>query len=404
MPADRRLSTLGASGADVVAHVRRLARLIAGFHAAADRSPAIAAEGSSAAVRRRWTANLRETEAFRGTLLDQATHARISALALDYLAGREAFLDARAGAGMTVDGHGDLIAADVFCLPDGPRVLDCLEFDDRLRWVDVADDVAFLAMDLEHLGRPDLADRFVGWYVEFSGTPSVPSLQHHYIAYRAFVRAKVACLRATQGQSSAALDATAHADLALRHLLAGQVTLTLVGGPPGTGKSTLAGALADRSGAILLSTDAVRGEFADVEASDRYGAAAKVATYERLLDHARRALECGESVVADATWGDRGWRVRAAEVAVATSSRLVALQCRVPVEVAAARAQARLDRGGDRSEAGADVARALAARFDPWPGAVGIDTSGSPAEAVTGALAAMTAGTGDAILDPVRVT
>ena len=60
--------------------------------------------------------------------------------------------DARIRDGRIVDGHGDLLAEDIFCLADGPRILDCLEFDDRLRWVDGLDDAAFLAMDLERLG------------------------------------------------------------------------------------------------------------------------------------------------------------------------------------------------------------------------------------------------------------
>ena len=105
--------------------------------------------------------------------------------------------------GRVVDGHGDLLADDIFCLDDGPRVLDCLEFDDRLRWLDGLDDAAFLAMDLERLGAPDLAARFLDWYAEFAGDPAPASLRHHYVAYRAFVRAKVACLRYDQGDESA---------------------------------------------------------------------------------------------------------------------------------------------------------------------------------------------------------
>ena len=54
----------------------------------------------------------------------------------------------------------DLLADDIFCLAGGPALLDCLEFDDRLRYVDVVDDAAFLAMDLEFLGRPDLGECF----------------------------------------------------------------------------------------------------------------------------------------------------------------------------------------------------------------------------------------------------
>ena len=388
MPDALRLSTLISQGADVDDHLRALARLIAGFHASAERGPRIAAEGGGAGLRRRWSDNLREASAYRGTTLDESLHRSIHRLSLSYIDGRGPLLAERAAAGLSVDGHGDLIAEDIFCLPDYPRVLDCLEFDDRLRWVDVLDDVAFLAMDLERLGRPELAERFLGWYTELSGIPTVASLQHHYIAYRAFVRAKVACIRATQGVRESVGEADALARLALRHLQAGEVKLVLIGGAPGTGKTTLAAALADRLGGVLLSTDSVRKELPGRSAEDRYGDAAKAATYRELLARARLALEHGESVVADATWGASAQRQAAAELASTTASRIVMLECRLSTGIAAERAQRRLDAAADTSDAGAEVARYLAAQRDPWPDAVGIDTR-SATEALAAAISTL---------------
>ena len=101
-----------------------------------------------------------------------------------------------------VDGHADLLADDIFCLPDGPALLDCLEFDDRLRYVDVIDDAAFLAMDLEFLGRPDLADALPAQlHPAGRGRRAGRRCAHFYIAYRAVVRAKVDCVRHTQGHA-----------------------------------------------------------------------------------------------------------------------------------------------------------------------------------------------------------
>jgi aminoglycoside phosphotransferase family enzyme/predicted kinase len=389
MPDELRLSTMIRCGADVDDHLRALARLIAGFHAAADRGPQIAAEGSSIGLRRRWSDNLRETEVFRGDTLAEPLHDEISLQALRYIDGRNPLLDERAAVGLSVDGHGDLIAEDIFCLPDHPRVLDCIEFDDRLRWLDVLDDVAFLAMDLEHLQRPELAERFLDWYLEFSGSVAVDSLQHHYVAYRAFVRAKVSCIQARQGLTSAAAEADSYARQALRHLQLGEVTMVLVGGAPGSGKTTLARGIADRRGSVLLSSDEVRREM-PLDAEYRYRADAKEATYRELLRRARRLLEHGESVVADATWGEPAMRALASDVATATSSRVVAIECRAPVELAVARAQRRLAAGRDASEAGGDIARRLAEQRAPWPGALTIETDANVEQSLRHALAALT--------------
>ncbi|MET3803292.1 aminoglycoside phosphotransferase family enzyme/predicted kinase [Nakamurella sp. UYEF19] len=377
MPEALRLSTMIRRGADVEGNLRDLARLMATFHAGAERGPQIAAAGRPAALRHRWTDNLAETQKFLGTTLDPEMHRRITELALRYIDGRATLLEDRVARGMIVDGHGDLITEDIFCLPDHPRVLDCLEFDDQLRYVDVLDDIAFLTMDLEYLGRPDLARHFLDSYDGFSHTPSVTSLQHHYVAYRAFVRAKVACIRAAQGVPTAVAEADAHARLALAHLEAGEVTLTLVGGAPGTGKTTLATGLAELVGAVVLSSDVIRQDSLPPGPEGRYTEAGKMATYQELLARARLALDAGQCVIADATWAGTAVRELASAVALAGRSRLVAIECEAPLDLSAARAQRRLEAGHDRSEAGAVVARQLGAARDPWPEASSIDTSTS---------------------------
>ena len=260
MPEDRRLAHLVRSGAPVEGALRALARTVAVFHAAAPHDPEVTAEGSRDAVLRRWAAIVAEVRTTRVLAPDLV--AAVERLAGRFLAGRAPLIAQRCADDRIVDGHGDLVADDVFCLDDGPRVLDCLEFDDRLRFADGLDDAAFLAMDLERLGRPELATAWLDAYAAFSGDPAPAALRHHYIARRAFAQAKAACLRTAQGDPAAVADAHAHADLALRHLRSGAVRLVLVGGLPGTGKSTVAGGLADRVGAALLCGDRVCTELA----------------------------------------------------------------------------------------------------------------------------------------------
>ena len=381
MPDDRRLSTLVRAGAPVRDHLRDLARSLAAFHAAAGRGPDVTAEGSRDALGGRWAANVEQMRT-PDTVLAREMVDAVDRLAARFLAGRGPLLADRCADARIVDGHGDLIADDVFCLDDGPRALDCLEFDDKLRYLDCLDDVAFLAMDLERLGRPDLADDWLDDYLEFSGDPAPVALRHHYTAYRAFVRAKVACLRQQQGEAAAATDAAQYADLTVQHLEAGAVRLALVGGLPGTGKTTVGGALADRFGAVLLSSDRLRKELAGLSPTEpapaAYGEGLYTAErtdelYALLLRRAGELLVRGESVVLDASWTHARHREAAHELAARTHSDLVRLECRTPTDLAAARLASR---GPTASDATAVIGRAMSAAADPWPDAVTVCTSG----------------------------
>ena len=401
MPSDRRLSALVERGAPVDDDVRAIARLVAGFHAQAATSPGIAAAGSPATIRSKVERDLDELDAFAPALLDLEDLDEARRLALAFLEGRAALLEDRVARGRIRDGHGDLLADDIFCLPDGPRILDCIEFDDALRHGDVLADVAFLAMDLERLGAPDLAERLFSWYSEFAGERHPASLAHYYVAARALIRAKVACVRAVQGDTGGPALARSLVRLALAHLRRAQVRLVLVGGAPGTGKSTVARGLSDRFGWVVLRSDEVRkdvtgvGRAGDPAAEttgvlDRglYAAATTDATYEELLRRADRALRAGESVILDATWSDAARRTAARRVAGDTSATLVELRCELPSDVADARIERRQRERNDVSDADVAVAAALRDRFEPWPTAIPLSTA-APIDAMIASAASL---------------
>ncbi|MEV6019262.1 MULTISPECIES: AAA family ATPase [unclassified Streptomyces] len=403
MPADRRLSRLVRSGEPLDDVLRAVARRLAAWHAEAPRGRDVDEQGTRDALGARWEASFAQVRALAGGGPVPDGVPEVEQLVRRYLAGRERLFDSRIGQRRVVDGHGDLLAEDVFCLDDGPRVLDCLEFDDHLRYVDGLDDAAFLAMDLEQLGVPEAAAHFLAWYSEYSGDPAPPSLWHHYVAYRAFVRAKVSLIQAEQGAPGAESASRRLVTTTLRHLRTAAVGLTLVGGLPGSGKSTLSGALADRLEATLLSSDRLRKELAGIPpeqpAAAAYGEGLytpewTARTYAALLDRAAALLASGESVVLDATWTATEQRAAAQRVAERTGAELVALYCKVPDEVSAARLSAR---SPGTSDAGLDVAAAMAATEPAWPEAVTIDTSGPLESAASRALAAVRPwGTGQA--------
>lgn len=384
MPEDRRLSTLVTSGASVSSEVREVARRLAAFHAGAGTSGSICEAGGPQRLLHLWDDNLALLRRLGRGVIDPSAVDEVELRAHRYIAGRHPLLQRRVDAGLIRDGHGDLQADDIFLLEDGPRLLDCLEFDDRLRHGDVLSDAAFLAMDLERLGRLDLAREFLEAYREFTAESHPASLEHHYIAYRAHVRAKVKCISVAQGDAGARNAARALHRLSLEHLRMGSVRLVLVGGAPGTGKSTLAGLLGEQRGWTVLRSDAIRREvLADVaDLAERYSARARDLIYAETLSRAERLLVMGESVVLDATWAEGRWRAAAAGVAGRTTSDLYQLRCDVRPEVAQQRAAARRLSGIDVSEAGPREVDLVRRHFAAWPEAVTVGTEDTPAGAI----------------------
>lgn len=375
------LATMVTGGRSVTAELDRIAAVLAAFHRDAERSDAIDACATAGAVADRWRENLTELTRFTGDILAPDAVMEVERLVERFIAGRHSLFAQRIADRRIVDGHGDLLAADVFCLPDGPALLDCLEFDDRLRYVDGVDDAAFLAMDLEFLGRRDLAEHFIAQYGMLAGDQAPPALTDFYIAYRAVVRAKVDCIRVQQGWQEARADARRHLAIALAHLTDGAVRLIIVGGGPGTGKSTLAQSLAGEIGAHVVSTDDVRRE---LQRSGRIGGATGALhaglytaenvdiVYDELLRRARLLLDDGYTVILDGTWRNPEHRAHARRLAARCSATMLEFVCTTTLDDAKARISGR---GHTSSDATAEMAAPLAVDADSWAGAHRIDTT-----------------------------
>jgi uncharacterized protein len=341
-------------------------------------------------VRSNWEENFAQTAAFVPSLLPRAGQEGASRLVDSFFRDFGTLLEERQAAGYVRDGHGDLHSAHI-CLTEPLQIFDCIEFNPGFRIADTSADLAFLLMDLEFLGRRDLAATLLAAYRGGGGPdPGPERLITFYKAYRAWVRAKVDGLLARAPTAEEAARARAAAlsrryfSLALGYFAPRQLLLTC--GLMGSGKSTLARALAHVLGATLLRSDGVRKELAGTAAagSDRlpfgagiYSPAMTAATYERLLALAAAGLGNG-SVIVDAAFTDpkRRRSFLAAAAALGYPARI--LYCRCPAEVARRRLDRRREQGDDLSDGRPALYARQAATFAP-PGAqepcIAIDTT-----------------------------
>lgn len=203
--------------------VRRIACQLAAFHALARTGPGVDEHGSLSAIRANWEENFSQTARFIGCTIPSERYQQIQDFVEGVLAGQAGLFEQRVAQRRIREGHGDLHAGSICIQGWRIHLFDCLEFADRYRCSDVAAEVAFLAMDLDHFGRSDLAEAFVDGYVTRSGDSTLRLLLSFYQCYRAYVRGKVGSLRLDQPGISAAeraeivADARSYFDLAWRY-------------------------------------------------------------------------------------------------------------------------------------------------------------------------------------------
>ncbi len=364
-PQSAQLDRVLARGALTAAHVDRLADDIAAFHAHIAIAEPTDTFGTAASVRAPAVENFAQvhpcldTAATRtdGADLERWSEHTLNVLSTDF--------DARKCDGHVRECHGDIHLANMALLDDRVVVFDCLEFNANLRWVDVISEIAFLVMDLDYRGRADLARRFLNRYLERSGDYPGLRVLHHYLVYRALVRAKVACIRLRQDIDAPARDLArgdlaGHLGLALRYTQPRATPLVITHGLSGAGKTVLTQALLEQMGAIRVRSDIERKRLFGLDAEARsageierglYQPDATLRTYDRLQTLAQDILAAGFPVIVDATFLKQAQRDAFRALADARGVPFIVLDCRAPEAVLRARVSARGIKRKDASEA-----------------------------------------------------
>jgi len=340
--------------------VGRIGERIARFHADV---PAVATDTGAESVKR-W---LDDTFASLRGLTHRRRHRVLltgaERFAAAFITTRWDEFDRRAASGRVRDGHGDLRAKHVLLTGGDVVVVDCVEFEPQLRQIDVATDLAFLVMDLHAFARADLAMRLVGAYRAAGGDAGDDALVAWLAAYRALVRARVMLLRAPRQSREEAGRSRAIADrlLGVAERLVWQARgpgTFAVGGLAASGKTTLAKALARRTGLPYLSSDVARKAGAGIPLGQRadpavYAPEVSLRLYAQL--GARAALEPGGAIV-DATFGRSRERV-AFRDGHGAARPVLHVECVAPLALRIARAHARQRSRAGASDAGPDVVR-----------------------------------------------
>lgn len=343
LPQERMLDHLLHQGKVTPTMMQAIASRLTSFHREAATSPEIAAFGTREAIRFNTDENFEQTLSNVGTTFRKSDHSLLSEYTNAFLETQAVLLSRRVENGRIRDCHGDLHAAHV-CMTEEICIYDCIEFNDRFRYGDVASEVAFLAMDLDRYRRRDLSDAFADAYARLSGDGDIPALMPFYKSYRAVVRGKVEGFKLSdpmipeEERDRAKWLARTYFELA-RSYATGRGLLVIMSGLTGSGKSTVAEGLGQLLAGTVISSDMVRKHLAglavDSHQYEPYGEGIYSPewtrhTYDEMLLQAKPVLASAGHAILDASFLKSRERTLAVQAARQTGARAVLVECDAP--------------------------------------------------------------------------
>ncbi len=338
LPQDRMMDVLLKKDGVKPEMLGQVAALMSAFHSKAAISAEISSYGSMQMIQTNTDENFSQTEKYIGSLIPERTFGFIKDYTNEFIRRNSRVFSLRVSEGRIRDCHGDLHAAHI-CFGDEIYIYDCIEFNDRFRYCDVASEIAFLAMDIDRFGLADLSDAFVEAYLKASGDKGIAGLLDFYKCYRAYVRGKVACFKYDdpyiKDKDSILAEAKLYFNLAHKYADKRPVVI-LVTGLIGSGKTRTAAEVGRGLGYTVLSSDVIRKELAGVPATERhydeidsglYSPESTRKTYEEMLQRARGLLAAGRSVVLDASFKKRSDRQAAQDLARSAGAGFLVVEC-----------------------------------------------------------------------------
>lgn len=191
IPEERMLYSLVEAGKVTEDDVTRVGKYLARVYGNIPSDEKAQAFGTFDVISTNVIENFDQTRKYAGGPVSEETFKALESWSRSFLDKKSALFDMRIGEGCIKDCHGDLHLQHICIEDDVISVFDCIEFNERFRFGDVASDVAFLSMDFDFNGMKQFGDIFVNTYIEESGDVSLRDVLQFYKVYRAMVRAKV---------------------------------------------------------------------------------------------------------------------------------------------------------------------------------------------------------------------
>ena len=344
----------------------RLAEKIANFHMTADAATGDDPYGSPSAVRAPVLENFTQIRQTSAAASSPSELVELEKWAINECDRLEATFRARKAGGFVRECHGDFHLGNVALVNGEVTAFDCLEFSANLRWIDVQSEIAFMVMDLQARNRPDLAQRFLNRYLEFTGDYAGLEVLRFYLVYRAMVRAKVHALRGEQPHVDAQQRAVALAKhrsylhLAKRLTQPQRPAIVITHGLSGSGKTTHTEKLLEILPAIRIRSDIERKRLKGLSALARSGSpvseglytpGATELTYARLAELAATVVRAGFIAIVDATFLECARRSHFHRLADSLDVVFMIVEFVTPEAVLRSRVAARQQQGTDASEA-----------------------------------------------------
>ncbi len=391
-PQDRIMTTMLKDGKVTVELIDQLCDRLVQFYNADTSTDEIRQQGRLDAVKQNIDENFDQTASLVGVTIPADTYEFIRTACARFFTGNPAVFAQRILEGRIHDCHGDLHSGNIV-VTDGLCVFDCIEFNTRFRYCDVASDIGFLAMDLDFHNAPYLASHLIRKYVELSGDHNVYAVLNFYKSYRAYVRGKVLGFRLDdphlKKEEKHSIITTAQQYYELSRYYASlfsfdfdctRPVLFLVAGLTGTGKSTVAEKLAVDYDAHVLNTDVVRKVTAGIDPFERhhdqldtglYSPKNVEATYQTMVDIGRAFLGRGDNVILDATFQKEEYRRLALMAAEENHAILAVIHCQTDDTTVKQRLEQRLKKKSV-SDGRWEIYQSQKKTFEPFDAPLGI--------------------------------